>query len=118
MDELVSLSGIKTLADTGFTFIFGLAALYASGLLAKYITKSIDQKEKQIAEERQARDALSKQTLEVVRNNTDGFRELISKLTDFMQEGRLHHKEVMTHLAHLASDNGFTQKPRYGKKAK
>jgi hypothetical protein len=116
MTDFLTVDSIKTLTDTGFTFIFGMVALYAASILARYITKSLEQKENQITEERKARDELSHQTLEVVRNNTEGFREMVGKLTDFMQEGRTHHKEVMSHLAHITSDRGFNQQVKPNRK--
>jgi hypothetical protein len=105
------IAHFKEISEIGFTLVFAVAALYGVALLGKYFMKLLEQKEQQIRDEREARDKLTYQTLEVVRNNTDGFREMVTKLTDFMQEGRTHHKEVITHLSNISSANSFSQKP-------
>jgi hypothetical protein len=101
----------KEISEIGFTLVFAVVALYGVALLGKYFMRLLEQKEQQIKDEREARDKLTYQTLEVVKNNTEGFREMVGKLTEFMQEGRVHHKEVTGHLLTLVEQRGFTQKP-------
>jgi hypothetical protein len=111
MAEILSIDGLKTLTDVGFSFVFGIVALYGAGMLAKYIAHILDKKDIQLIEERKAREELSMQVLNVVNRNTDGFKEMVMKLTDFMQEGRVHHSSVMSQLVDLKDRReGFTQK--------
>lgn len=105
------VSDVKNLADVGFLFVFGLASMYALFILSKYIARILEAKDRELADERKQRENLALQTLKVVENNTEAFRSLLSQLTDFMQEGRLHHKEVTGHLINLVEQKGFTQKP-------
>ena len=107
----VTPENIQRLADVGFLFVFALAALYGAVMLAKYVAKILESKDKLIEAQTEKREELVAQTIKVIENNTDAFRTLIAQLTDFMQEGRVHHKEVTGHLINLVEQRGFTQKP-------
>lgn len=107
----VTPENLQHLADVGFLFVFGLAALFGAAMLAKYVAKILESKDKLIEAQTEKREELLEQTLDVIKNNTEAFRTLIGQLTEFMQEGRVHHKEVTGHLLNLVEQRGFTQKP-------
>jgi hypothetical protein len=71
-----TVDNIKSLSEVGFLFVFSISSLAGVAVLARYIARLFQQKERQIESEHKLRDQLLTSNMEVVKNNTEAFKEL------------------------------------------